>query len=265
MPGRPFGRELLLVCSSFTSKLGRQPLDVGLQRRDVGFKSGHQCGCVRTHGRGLGGTHVIRDPHARPPVVPRHSRPLATISTASDRLGIDTKPDASLGVGHPLAVSHVRTHDGGTCPGRDYRRLMVEEGLKRAPGEPAQRRSAQRARRSCRQTPMWEPFRRADSRPLALPYCLESVCDQDHGHTTRLAIELLPSVMDAYRVLRGSPPGSTLRATTMKRDNVTFDLPHDEHVRDFRMFVADTAARRRLGAPARQRVYANRRLLIALV
>jgi hypothetical protein len=51
----------------------------------------------------------------------------------------------------------------------------------------------------------------------------------------------------------------------MKRDNVTFDLPHDEHVRDFRMFVADTAARRRLGAPARQRAYANRRLLVALV
>jgi hypothetical protein len=50
----------------------------------------------------------------------------------------------------------------------------------------------------------------------------------------------------------------------MKRDNVTFDLPHDEHVRDFRMFVADTAARRRrLGAPARQRVYENRRLLVA--
>jgi hypothetical protein len=37
---------------------------------------------------------------------------------------------------------------------------------------------------------MWEPFRRADSRPLALPYCLESVCDQGHGHTTQLAIEL---------------------------------------------------------------------------
>jgi hypothetical protein len=51
----------------------------------------------------------------------------------------------------------------------------------------------------------------------------------------------------------------------MKRDYVTFDLPHDEHVRDFRMFVVDTAARRRLGAPARQRVYANRRLLAALV
>jgi hypothetical protein len=59
-------------------------------------------------------------------------------------------------------------------------------------------------------------------------------------------------------------PGSIARAITMKR--VTFDLPHDEHVRDFRMFVADTAARRRLlGAPARQRVYANRRLLVALV
>jgi hypothetical protein len=51
----------------------------------------------------------------------------------------------------------------------------------------------------------------------------------------------------------------------MKRNNVTFDLPHDEHIRDFRMFVADTAARRRLlGAPA-ERVCANRRLLVALV
>jgi hypothetical protein len=51
----------------------------------------------------------------------------------------------------------------------------------------------------------------------------------------------------------------------MKRDKVTFALPHDEHVRDFRMFIADTAARRRLadrGRP-RQRIYANRRLLAA--
>jgi hypothetical protein len=52
----------------------------------------------------------------------------------------------------------------------------------------------------------------------------------------------------------------------MKRDGVTFDLPHDAHIRDFRVFVAETAARwRQLGAPARQRVYANRRLLVALV
>jgi hypothetical protein len=53
----------------------------------------------------------------------------------------------------------------------------------------------------------------------------------------------------------------------MKRDNVTFALPHEEHVRDFRMFVADAAARRRLadlGCP-RQRIYANRRLLAELI
>jgi hypothetical protein len=60
-------------------------------------------------------------------------------------------------------------------------------------------------------------------------------------------------------------PWINFEATTMKRDNVTFDRPHDEHVRNFRMFVVDTAARRRLGAPVRQRVYANRRLLVALV
>ena len=53
----------------------------------------------------------------------------------------------------------------------------------------------------------------------------------------------------------------------MKRANVTFDLPHDEHVRDFRMFIADSAARRPLaerGRP-RQLVYANRRLLAELI
>ena len=73
---------------------------------------------------------VIRDLHMRPPVVPRHSRPLAAISAASDRLGIDTKTGAGIRVGHPLAISHVRSPGGGTCPGRDYRRLMVNERLK---------------------------------------------------------------------------------------------------------------------------------------
>jgi hypothetical protein len=54
----------------------------------------------------------------------------------------------------------------------------------------------------------------------------------------------------------------------MKRDKVTFALPHDEHVRDFRMFIADTAARRRLAADRgrpRQLIYANRRLLAELI
>jgi hypothetical protein len=54
----------------------------------------------------------------------------------------------------------------------------------------------------------------------------------------------------------------------MKRDKVTFALPHDEHVRDFPMFIADTAARRQLadhlGRP-RQRIFPNRRLLAELI
>jgi hypothetical protein len=35
LPRRPFSGEFGLTCSSFASKLGGQPLDVGLQRRDV--------------------------------------------------------------------------------------------------------------------------------------------------------------------------------------------------------------------------------------
>jgi hypothetical protein len=135
----------------------------------VGFKSGHQCRCVRPHGRGLGGTNVIRDPHARPPIVPRHSRPLATISTAPDRLGIDAKPDASLGVGHPLAVGHVR----GTCPGRDYRRLMVEEGLKARAWE-ACTESVSQANQVLR-----EDAASSSSRAMRLTRCRTWAADQD--------------------------------------------------------------------------------------
>jgi hypothetical protein len=47
----------------------------------------------------------------------------------------------------------------------------------------------------------------------------------------------------------------------MKRDNVTFALQHDAHVRDFQMFVAAVAARQ----PAKRRSYANRRLAAALI
>jgi hypothetical protein len=52
----------------------------------------------------------------------------------------------------------------------------------------------------------------------------------------------------------------------MKRDNVTFDLPHDEHIRDFHVFVADKVAKRLAKhAYARRRAYAKRPIVAAMV
>src|SRR5580693_6522971 len=81
--------------------------------------------------------------------------------------------------------------------------VMVEEGLSPHLGSPPS--GVRRSGHACLISKHVGTAQTADSRPLALPYCLESVCDQGHGHTTRLAIEMLPSVMGAYRLLRGSP------------------------------------------------------------
>jgi hypothetical protein len=52
----------------------------------------------------------------------------------------------------------------------------------------------------------------------------------------------------------------------MKRDNVTFDPPHDEHTRDFKAPVADRAAKQlEKQTYARRLPYANHRSDAALV